>query len=411
MDDEGEVQIEKTLARIGHSQSRVIHATYAESLPKNLDEDDGRVLTFPKPSEEEIEKEMAETQNVLQGLLDARTAAATGKSNSEDPQFIRHESERSGQVRLLQITEAKKDPLEPPKFKHKRIPKPPASPPAPILHSPPRKLTVEQVKGWRIPPCVSSWKNPKGYTIPLDKRMTVDGRGLPEAVAYERFAGFAEALYLAERHTKEEIETKRQAEQEEQRLKEEKQAELLREAAERARLEQQRYGRDMRDRHISERKQPLHRTHERMTEEEHLFDTRLFNRNSTARSHAIDEVDEMLYEGPLFKSGAATIDALYKPGNARRDAEIYRMESEEGIKRRRKLDDSIYKEGPVRFEAPVPLGSAPKKQPETESKKHHENDTSKFEKDLRKDVYGIDEFLAEARRRTEREQRYFNNKH
>lgn len=31
---------------------------------------------------------------------------------------------------------------------------------------------------WKIPPCVSNWKNAKGFTIPLDKRIAADGRGL-----------------------------------------------------------------------------------------------------------------------------------------------------------------------------------------------------------------------------------------
>lgn len=48
------------------------------------------------------------------------------------------------------------------------------------MHSPPRKLTVKDQQDWKIPPCVSNWKNAKGYTIPLDKRVAADGRGLQE---------------------------------------------------------------------------------------------------------------------------------------------------------------------------------------------------------------------------------------
>lgn len=57
------------------------------------------------------------------------------------------------------------------------MPPQPPSPPAPIMHSPPRKLTAEDAKNWKIPPCISNWKNNKGYTIPLDKRLAADGRG------------------------------------------------------------------------------------------------------------------------------------------------------------------------------------------------------------------------------------------
>ncbi|CAN0477339.1 unnamed protein product, partial [Scytosiphon promiscuus] len=48
--------------------------------------------------------------------------------------------------------------------------------PVPVLHSPPRKVTVQDQQAWKIPPCVSNWKNARGYTIPLDKRLAADGR-------------------------------------------------------------------------------------------------------------------------------------------------------------------------------------------------------------------------------------------
>jgi SNW domain-containing protein 1 len=52
------------------------------------------------------------------------------------------------------------------------------------MHSPPRKVSVTDQEAWKIPPCVSNWKNAKGYTIPLDKRMAADGRGLQEVGGY-----------------------------------------------------------------------------------------------------------------------------------------------------------------------------------------------------------------------------------
>jgi SNW domain-containing protein 1 len=76
----------------------------------------------------------------------------------------------------------------------------------PVLHSPPRKLTVKDMANWKIPPCVSNWKNAKGYTIPLDKRLAADGRALQEHVVNDNFAKVSEALYIAERKAREEIE-------------------------------------------------------------------------------------------------------------------------------------------------------------------------------------------------------------
>lgn len=52
----------------------------------------------------------------------------------------------------------------------------PDEPPVPILHSPQRKVTVQDQKDWKIPPCISNWKNARGYTIPLEMRLAADGR-------------------------------------------------------------------------------------------------------------------------------------------------------------------------------------------------------------------------------------------
>jgi SNW domain-containing protein 1 len=41
------------------------------------------------------------------------------------------------------MVDAAIDPMEPPKFTHKKIPRGPPSPPAPVLRSPPRKVTVQ----------------------------------------------------------------------------------------------------------------------------------------------------------------------------------------------------------------------------------------------------------------------------
>lgn len=39
----------------------------------------------------------------------------------------------------------------------------------------------------------------QGYTIPLDKRLAADGRGLQNVHINENFAKLAEALYIADR--------------------------------------------------------------------------------------------------------------------------------------------------------------------------------------------------------------------
>eukprot|EP01017_Pseudomicrothorax_dubius_P025976 TRINITY_DN2861_c0_g1_i6.p1 TRINITY_DN2861_c0_g1~~TRINITY_DN2861_c0_g1_i6.p1 ORF type:complete len:163 (+),score=17.66 TRINITY_DN2861_c0_g1_i6:310-798(+) len=101
---------------------------------------------------------------------------------------------------------AQQDPIMPPGFKHKRIPRGPGSPPKPVMHSPPRKLTVKDQADWKIPPCVSNWKNVNGYTLPLHMRVAADGRTLQSNTINERFASLTDALLIAERQARSEIE-------------------------------------------------------------------------------------------------------------------------------------------------------------------------------------------------------------
>ena len=53
------------------------------------------------------------------------------------------------------------------------------------------QVTVHDQQSWKIPPCVSNWKNARGYTIPLDKRLAADGRGLQEQTVNNNFATLA----------------------------------------------------------------------------------------------------------------------------------------------------------------------------------------------------------------------------
>jgi len=73
------------------------------------------------------------------------------------------------------------------------------------MHSPPRKVSKDELADWNIPPCISNWKNPRGYTIPLDKRLAADGRGLQQVQINDNFAKIAEALYTAERTARDEV--------------------------------------------------------------------------------------------------------------------------------------------------------------------------------------------------------------
>ena len=51
-----------------------------------------------------------------------------------------------------------------------------------------------------------------GYTIPLDKRLAADGRGLQSSHINENFAKLSEALYIADRKAREAVELRAQVE-------------------------------------------------------------------------------------------------------------------------------------------------------------------------------------------------------
>jgi SNW domain-containing protein 1 len=76
------------------------------------------------------------------------------------------------------------------------------------MHSPPRPVSAKDQADWKIPACISNWKNSKGYTIPLDKRLAADGRGLVETQINDGFAKLSEALYVAESRAREAVETR-----------------------------------------------------------------------------------------------------------------------------------------------------------------------------------------------------------
>ncbi|KAM0918127.1 hypothetical protein ACQ4PT_008778 [Festuca glaucescens] len=65
--------------------------------------------------------------------------------------------------RLVSLSETPLDPLVPPKFKSKRVPRPGrSSPPTPVMSSPPRPPSWNVLQEWKVPPCISGWKNRRG---------------------------------------------------------------------------------------------------------------------------------------------------------------------------------------------------------------------------------------------------------
>lgn len=117
-------------------------------------------------------------------------------AGSTAPKYFKYSKsggeQAAAQSRVIKLHEVVSDPLEPAHIKLKKMPPAHSSPPSTVLHSPPRALTESERAQWNIPPSISNWKNSKGYTIPLDKRLAADGRGLQTTRINDSFAKLSE---------------------------------------------------------------------------------------------------------------------------------------------------------------------------------------------------------------------------
>uniref|UniRef100_A0A8C4PY91 SNW domain-containing protein 1 n=1 Tax=Eptatretus burgeri TaxID=7764 RepID=A0A8C4PY91_EPTBU len=243
VDSEGRVKYD-AIVRQGVSKDKVIYSRYTDLIPKEVLNDDAPDLQ--RPDEESVRELTEKTRMALEKQVAEKISAAmpVRAADKQAPaQYIRYTPAQQGiaynsgaKQRVIRMVEMQKDPMEPARFKiNKKIPRGPPSPPPPVMHSPTRKMTVKEQQEWKIPPCISNWKNAKGYTIPLDKRLAADGRGLQTVHINENFAKLAEALYIADRKAREAVEMRAQVERKMAQKEKEKKEEKLRELAQLAR--------------------------------------------------------------------------------------------------------------------------------------------------------------------------------
>lgn len=239
----------------GTNADKKVYTKHSDIVPLSKNGDMPKVEHVALPSEEETNATKERTQAALQALISTQIESAkptgsailqasTSKNVEEKTQFVSYEADPNAPgynpqcaTRVIQMVQAQIDPMMPPKFKHKKVPRGPADDPVPVLHSKPAKLTKEERDAWKVPACISNWKNTRGYTIPLDKRLAADGRNLIEHSINSNFANLAESLYVAERQAREEVSMRAKvrsklAEQEAQKREEE-----LRNLAMQARME------------------------------------------------------------------------------------------------------------------------------------------------------------------------------
>uniref|UniRef100_A0A060TG42 Pre-mRNA-processing protein 45 n=1 Tax=Blastobotrys adeninivorans TaxID=409370 RepID=A0A060TG42_BLAAD len=212
VDSEGKVDY-GAIARQGHDKDRIVQTSYNDLVPLRQRANAGDI-SLARPSEEEIRETTDKTKAAIDKILGNKVESAKPSSvakRPDEPTYIRYTpssmmgQESSGRQRILKVVDVAEDPMAPPKFKHTKVPTGPPSPPAPVLRSPPRKLTAQDQEEWYIPPSISNWKNPKGFTIALDKRVAADGRRFQDVAINDNKAKLAEALYAADRSAREEI--------------------------------------------------------------------------------------------------------------------------------------------------------------------------------------------------------------
>lgn len=417
LDAEGKIKYD-VIVKQGSNKNKIVYNALQDLLPSEvLNEDDPRLQ---KPDEDEVQKTTEATKLALEKLTQSKISAALPVRRAEataPAKYIRYTPSNQMAVtdgsdgkdpasgpgqRIIRMIEVQKDPLEPPKFRiNKKIPGAPPSPPPPVLHSPPRKITVKEQQEWKIPPTISNWKNAKGYTIPLDKRLAADGRGLQQTHINPKFAEVTEALYIADRKAREEVELRSQMEKKVAAKEKEKKEENLRNLAKKAREERagirssapdqteddelqdredirrERHKDRLRDKNISraapDKRTRLERERERDVSEqialgvanprvnlnEVQFDQRLFNQSKGLGTGFGDDDDYGVYDKP-WRGDQELAKNLYRPSRSAKDSDLYGDDLETLKNTNRFVPDKEFsgvdrtagtsRSGPVQFE-------------------------------------------------------------
>ncbi|XP_044472037.1 SNW/SKI-interacting protein-like [Mangifera indica] len=234
------------IVKLNENAKKIVYSQHKDIVPKILRNDE-EVEDDEEELQREIDETTQETKAALEKIVNVKLSAAQPKNvphQSSESKYIKYKPSQQSvafnsgaKERIIRMVEKPVDPLEPPKFKHKRVPKASGSPPVPVMHSPPRPVTVKDQQDWKIPPCISNWKNPKGYTIPLDKRLAADGRGLQEVQINDNFAKLSEALYVAEQKAREAVAMRSKVQKEMLMKEKERKEQELRALAQKARSE------------------------------------------------------------------------------------------------------------------------------------------------------------------------------
>ena len=154
----------------GRREDQHVQSKFTDLVPLSQRDDlKDRQRSIDRPSEEEVLSTTERTRLALESIVHGKVKSTQPKNvpgASANTSYLRYTPASQGpdgkKQRIIKMTEVVEDPLEPPKHRFKKVPNGPPSPPAPVLRSPPRKVTAQEQKEWMIPPCISNWKNNKG---------------------------------------------------------------------------------------------------------------------------------------------------------------------------------------------------------------------------------------------------------
>ncbi|MES1902033.1 MAG: SNW domain-containing protein 1 [Paramarteilia canceri] len=388
-----------TLLTQGQDRNKIVHASSSNVSQNNIDismskpVDDGELVETTQATKEALEK-------IINKKISSSVAVRSVDRPDEDkfvrytPSFGLSKSDSNVNQRIFKMVDAKKDPMMPSSYKiNKKVPRGPPSPPVPILHSPPRKVSNKEAQEWRIPPCISNWKNPRGYTIPLHMRVAADGRGLQNVQINENFAKLTESLYIAENNARKAVEYRASIEKKKAQKEKERNEAKLRKLAEQAREElatmstnenddevkerdeirRERARNRQRDRNIRnaapEKRSKLEKERDRDISEkialglpivsnktETMYDQRLFNQSSGINSGFVDEDAFNAYDKP-WQAEKNAARSIYHPSK-NIDDEVYGIDASKIANDKRFVPDKPFQgtntgqrpDGPVQFE-------------------------------------------------------------
>jgi SNW domain-containing protein 1 len=137
-DEEGNVLYDQIIKQ-NMAEDKIVYSTFSDLIEADVEDED-----LSKPSEEVLKQTMQKTLQAIEDKCELKINSIKNleglgeKKKEEESLFIKYtpsehqlkETKLKGtKERIIKIVESTIDPLEPPQFKHKKIPKGPPSPP------------------------------------------------------------------------------------------------------------------------------------------------------------------------------------------------------------------------------------------------------------------------------------------